>query len=159
MEWLHLTMNAMSVSLVCVDTSTFVYAHTEQDDEKKVACLDWLVALTNRELQRSSLQVANEFSNVLLRKMKAVPSVVVYRLADGIIEMGGFNAGISTIRLCRDVKHETSYSYWDCLLLASAVELGCSHFLSEDMQAGRTVMGVTIINPMVTSPQEILGLN
>jgi predicted nucleic acid-binding protein len=35
--------------------------------------------------------------------------------------------------------------------------LGCSHFLSEDMQHGQIVDGVTIINPFLALPGELLS--
>jgi predicted nucleic acid-binding protein len=44
------------------------------------------------------------------------------------------------------------------LLLASALELGCSHFLPEDLQDGQQIGGLTIINPFLHAPEAILGL-
>lgn len=40
-------------------------------------------------------------------------------------------------------------SYWDALLLATVARAGCSVLLSEDMQDGSTVGGVTVRNPFV----------
>ncbi|MHB1532110.1 PIN domain-containing protein, partial [Acidithiobacillus sp.] len=42
---------------------------------------------------------------------------------------------------------EHCFSFWDALLVATAKEAGVSHLLTEDMQAGRTVLGVRLINP------------
>ena len=47
--------------------------------------------------------------------------------------------------------------WWDCLLLASALELGCTHFLSEDLQDGQVIEGLTIVNPFAHTPEEILS--
>jgi predicted nucleic acid-binding protein len=49
------------------------------------------------------------------------------------------------------------YSWWDCLLLASAIELGCTHFLSEDLHNGQAIEGLTIIDPFAHSPDQILS--
>jgi len=49
------------------------------------------------------------------------------------------------------------FSWRDCLLLGSAVQLGCSHFLSEDLHDGQQFGGVTVVNPFVHDPAEILG--
>jgi predicted nucleic acid-binding protein len=40
-------------------------------------------------------------------------------------------------------------------LLASALELGCSHFLSEDLQDGQQIGDLTIINPFLHAPKNI----
>ena len=48
----------------------------------------------------------------------------------------------------------------DCLLLACALELGRTHFLSEDLQDGRMVedggKSLTLVSPFAHSPQHIL---
>ena len=57
----------------------------------------------------------------------------------------------------RGVRMSTNYSWWDCLLLASALELGCTHFLSEDLQDGHTIEGLTIVDPFAHTPEQILA--
>ncbi|MCZ7673412.1 MAG: hypothetical protein M5U34_42995 [Chloroflexi bacterium] len=47
------------------------------------------------------------------------------------------------------VKAETGYSFYDTLVVTAAIESGCSILLSEDMQDGRIIQGLTIINPFV----------
>jgi predicted nucleic acid-binding protein len=44
------------------------------------------------------------------------------------------------------------FSWWDCVLLASASRADCSVFFSEDLQHGRRVERLTIINPFQTGP-------
>lgn len=38
--------------------------------------------------------------------------------------------------------------YWDALILSVAADAGCTLLLSEDMQHGFAVRGVTIVNPL-----------
>ncbi len=47
------------------------------------------------------------------------------------------------------VKAETGYSFYDALVVTAAIESGCVALLSEDMQAGRNIHGVTIVNPFI----------
>jgi predicted nucleic acid-binding protein len=42
---------------------------------------------------------------------------------------------------------ETGYSYYDCLILAAALESGASRLLTEDLQNGRRVRSLEIVNP------------
>ena len=47
------------------------------------------------------------------------------------------------------IREETGFSFYDALIVAAAVESGCSMLLSEDLQHGRTVQGVAIFNPFL----------
>ena len=43
--------------------------------------------------------------------------------------------------------HATGYSVWDAMILSAALGAGCEALLSEDMQDGHMVEGLTIRNP------------
>ena len=48
------------------------------------------------------------------------------------------------------VRSAGGFSYWDSLIVAAALESGCTELWSEDLQAGRVVEGrLTIVNPLV----------
>ena len=49
-------------------------------------------------------------------------------------------------------------AYWDSVILAAAAEAGCRLLVSEDMQAGFTCGGVTIVNPFAAKPDPALAL-
>jgi predicted nucleic acid-binding protein len=38
-------------------------------------------------------------------------------------------------------------SFWDALLCASSIRMGLSFLLTEDLQDGRSLHGLTIVNP------------
>jgi predicted nucleic acid-binding protein len=44
---------------------------------------------------------------------------------------------------------------FDALLLATALRAGCTLFLSEDLQHGRAIEGITIINPFNLTGAEL----
>lgn len=41
----------------------------------------------------------------------------------------------------------TKYSFYDSLILASALAAGCKKIYTEDLQDGHHIIGLTIINP------------
>jgi predicted nucleic acid-binding protein len=45
------------------------------------------------------------------------------------------------------VAEETGWAFYDCLIVASAAAGGCAALLTEDLQDGRVVRGVSIRNP------------
>ena len=46
-----------------------------------------------------------------------------------------------------DIAEQTGYGFCDCLIVAAAAEAGYRTLYTEDLDAGRSVAGVTIANP------------
>jgi predicted nucleic acid-binding protein len=44
-------------------------------------------------------------------------------------------------------------SYWDALIVATALQQGCTHLLSEDLQAGLLMGGMLVVNPFLLTPE------
>jgi predicted nucleic acid-binding protein len=99
-----------------------------------------------------SSQVINEFINVCIKKS-------ILDLSDTFEKsnkfMGIFRFAVITksdIRLSMDIKKRYKFSYWDSLILASALENSCSILYSEDMQHDQVIEdNLKIINPFETS--------
>lgn len=102
------------------------------------------------------MQVLNEASHVLLRK-KWYDAPAAYAMIDQFAALGDTPVTWSEIALARLLHERFAYSWWECLLLASALELGCSHFLSEDLQDGQVIGDLTIVDPFAHSPEQILS--
>ena len=48
-----------------------------------------------------------------------------------------------------EVRNRYGFSYWDCQIVAAALESGCRLLYSEDMQSGQIIDGrLTIMNPL-----------
>ena len=54
-----------------------------------------------------------------------------------------------------DLQQEIYVSYYDAVLLSSALRAGCTHFLSEDLQHGRLVRTMRIVNSFEEEPGSI----
>jgi predicted nucleic acid-binding protein len=48
-------------------------------------------------------------------------------------------------------------SFYDALLVASALAAGCTMFVSEDLNNGQKIETLTIVNPFITAPEAVLG--
>jgi predicted nucleic acid-binding protein len=53
------------------------------------------------------------------------------------------------------IEEATGYQWFDCLLLASATIAGCGYFLSEDLQHGRLIDDLKVVDPFQISPFEV----
>jgi predicted nucleic acid-binding protein len=147
----------MRVVKVFVDTNVAFYSREDTSDIKASQSQTWLREMAMRNVLCLNLQVLNELTNVLFGKRKQLSSEQVFAAIDKLSIFGSSPVSINTVNLARTLRTTTSYSWWDCLLLVSALELGCSHFLSEDLQDGQRIGELTIINPFLHAPEEILA--
>ncbi|MEM1040708.1 MAG: PIN domain-containing protein [Pseudomonadota bacterium] len=142
---------------VFFDTNTFVYALTAQDTSKAKQCTEWLIAAGNENAAVASYQVANEFINVLFRKFKTWSEDDVFAAAKTILALSRHTVTTNTILVASKIRNTTQYAWWDCIMLACAIEQRCSHFLSEDMAGNTSVLGMAIINPTAMEPETIFS--
>lgn len=54
---------------------------------------------------------------------------------------------VQVLMMALQIKGSRGFSYWDSAIVAAAQALGCDELYSEDMQHGRQIGDVTIINP------------
>lgn len=137
-----------------IDSNIFLYAAEEGVALKSARSGDWLRYLLQTGLGVANLQVLNEVTNVLVKRGGMRPEAI-FSIVDGYALFGSSAINFETVAAARILHFENGYSWWDCLLLASAIELQCRLFLSEDMQDGHRIRGLTIINPFRHSPPQI----
>lgn len=147
----------MPVGEVFFDANVLLYVHDRSETEKVGIASRWLSELSLYAASRTNLQVLNEVANVLHRKRKDLTNEAIFDIIDDFMFLGSDPLTWNEVAAARQLRTTTRYSWWDCLLLASALELGCSHFLSEDLQDGHQIGGLTVINPFLHAPETILG--
>jgi predicted nucleic acid-binding protein len=141
---------------VFIDTNTFIYSNDMLDEAKRSSARSWLGALTVTNAGVTNLQVLNETTNVLIKKAQRFESGDPFEKVDIFADFGSTPLDGQTVTVAREIHLRSRYSWWDCLLLASAINLGCTHFLSEDLNDGQTIQGLTIVDPFAHSPDQIL---
>jgi predicted nucleic acid-binding protein len=55
------------------------------------------------------------------------------------------------------VQDRFRFSWWDALIVAAAKLGACTHLLTEDMQHGQDLGGVTIVDPFRTDPSSLFA--
>jgi predicted nucleic acid-binding protein len=60
-----------------------------------------------------------------------------------------FRIGIEDILAAIDLHRAHQIAFWDGLIVRAALESGCSILYSEDLQAGRKIEGLEIVNPFL----------
>lgn len=142
---------------VFIDTNVLLYAHDRLSPEKANQSKAWLTSLASKGLARVNLQSLNELTHVLLRKKWFDDLSTVYAVVDHFATLGTTPITYKETETARRIHAATRYSWWDCLLLASALELGCKFFLSEDLQDVQAIEGLTIVDPFAHSPEQVFA--
>jgi len=129
---------------IFVDTNILIYFISDEK-KKKLRAKD--VIFSSEDVFISS-QVISEFISVCFSK-NLLKTEEVIALVDDLLDALRF-ASIeeNTIRKALQIRKKAHYSYWDSLVIASALENNCSTLYTEDMQEGQILDGsLTIINP------------
>ncbi|WP_162931577.1 PIN domain-containing protein [Mesorhizobium sp. DCY119] len=141
---------------VFIDSNTFLYTFDVYEEEKRPVAQRWLGYLSDRDCGVTNLQVLNEIANVAIRKSAKFGDTNVFFRIDAFAAFGSNPLRLETAISARAIHLTFRFSWWDCLLLASALELGCKYFLSEDLKDCQVIEGLTIIDPFAHSPEQIL---
>ena len=97
-----------------------------------------------------SVQVLDEFAAVLRRKFRLEWAVIADALADVRTALGPVRPiDVETHLHAVALARSHGFSFYDALIVASALDAGCDTLLTEDLQAGRRVDGLSIVNPFV----------
>ena len=59
------------------------------------------------------------------------------------------HSSVSLYYAALDIQLRYRFSFYDSLIIAAALEAGCSRLYSEDMQHGQRIHGLTIENPFI----------
>jgi len=129
---------------VFLDTNALVY-FISNERKKKVRARE--IIFSSEEVYVSS-QIISEFISVCFSK-KLLSADEIISIVNQLIEALNFVAvEESTIKKALQIKHKLGFSFWDCLVISSALENNCSILYTEDLQEGQIIENtLTIINP------------
>ena len=132
---------------VFLDTNILVYLYSESEvDKRETTC-----NILDNHYCVSSLQAFNEASNVWFKRY-GWDSTKIHEHLDNAELVCDEILTISrnTINHALALKDRYGYSYYDCLMLASALESNCTAIMTEDMSNGQIIDGqLKIVNPFV----------
>lgn len=135
-----------------IDTNIWVYALLESasDSGKQQAALTLLRNLPPAVSINVSAQVINEFHWTLARKYRLADDVVYDKAINGIVAVASavLPLELSTYLDAYGIKERYTFSFWDSLIVASALQAGCTTLYTEDLNHGMIVdKKLHIVNP------------
>jgi predicted nucleic acid-binding protein len=95
-----------------------------------------------------SVQVLNEFTAVSRRKQRRDWREIAEAISDALALVDPPLAlTLDLHAAARALAEEHLLSFYDALIIAAAIEAGCDTLYSEDLQHGRSIGGLAIVNP------------
>jgi predicted nucleic acid-binding protein len=135
-----------------VDTNVLIYAHDIDAGRKHEIAKGVIRELWNERAGLLSIQVLQEFYVNVTRKIAPPLSKVSARSLITSYASWCIETALADISTAFQVEDDSQIGFWDALVIASAARGGAARLLSEDLNAGQTVLGVRIENPFSAIP-------
>jgi predicted nucleic acid-binding protein len=131
-----------------VDTNILVYAEDQDAGRKHEVARDLILDLWNSRGGVLSVQVLQEFYVTVTRKLKKPLSAA--KAAEIVEEYLTWTVVENTKPLLRAalvLQDKAQLSFWDAMVVQAALDARCDRLLTEDLNAGQRIGGLTIVNP------------
>jgi len=129
------------------DTNILLYTLPAPTNTKRNQARDLLIRGARPRAGILLLQSLTEFSHVVARKFGLSITSIRRRVRDwrGAIPVQA--AGEEDLMAALDLVRDHRIGFWDALLCATASRAGLQYLLSEDMEDGRRLGSLRIVNP------------
>ena len=132
------------------DTNVLVYTDDADARPKRERSLDLLVQHRRGRVAVLSTQVLQEYFVASTRKL-GVSVELARRKVALFAQFEVVRIDSAMIVAAIDLHRLHGLAFWDALIIRSALQAGCAVLYSEDLQPGRTVEGLSIVNPFAAA--------
>ena len=134
--------------LTFVDTNVLAYAHDRSETAKQPVARTLLEGLWRDRAGVLSTQVLQELYVVTTRRFDPpLPGAAARELVVLYASWPVVHVDIPLIVAASELEERHTLSFWDALVVEAARRAGATRLVTEDLQAGRTIGGVTVENP------------
>jgi predicted nucleic acid-binding protein len=130
---------------IFIDSNIWCYFFIQDEKEKYKIAEDLFLTKENNTIFVISYQVINEVTNKLIQKKFSTATIeknIEYMYKICTIQ----NFSKEIIMLAFELRGKYSFSFWDSIIVASALNSNCTILASEDMQNGLEISNMTIKN-------------
>ena len=133
---------------IFIDTNILVYAHDLDAGTKRETAKRWVTDLWENRTGVLSTQVLQEFYITLTSKLAAPLSAAAAKkiLRSYLSWEVVVNDGPILLHAI-DIEEANKISFWDALIVAAAYSKNSTMLLTEDLNHGQNIEGITIHNP------------
>ena len=133
-----------------LDTNLLIYACDNTETEKKNFILSFLHNIEIDSNPIISTQTLGEIYNVATKKLRLSKDNAFLICQKYASTFPVYEISTENVLHAMQISKTTQFSYWDSLIVAMAIDTGCSVLYSEDLNPGQQIEGVRIINPFTS---------
>lgn len=138
----------MSAELWFVDTNALVYVFDDDSPRKQKVARELLDKKADRIVM--STQVLSEFYVTVTRKLGRPLAINrAIEVLDALCELPVHTPGTETVRSAVRRSIRSQVSYWDALIIETALAAGATILLTEDLQHGQKFGRLRVTNPLL----------
>ncbi|MFT4242638.1 MAG: PIN domain-containing protein [Acidovorax sp.] len=134
-----------------LDSNVVVYAFDAAGGEKSSIASGIINTALRQGNAIISFQVVQETLNVIGRKFSrvATPKDRKVALEQVLVPLWRIHPSPALYARGLGIQERYGFSFYDSLIVAAALEGGCTRLLSEDMQHGQQIEGLRVENPFL----------
>jgi predicted nucleic acid-binding protein len=131
-----------------VDTSVLIYAHDRSAGRKHSRAQELIRELWQTGEGCLSIQVLQEFYvNITQKVAQPIAPILAAQLIADLSVWQVHRPAVEDVLDAIRLQERHQLSFWDAMIIASALQLGCQTIWSEDLNPGQVFDQVTIENP------------
>jgi predicted nucleic acid-binding protein len=136
-----------------IDSNVIVYRFDSHDIRKQAVAVELLRNALAASDAAISFQVVQEVLNTVTRRLTPPFNADEARqlLSSVLVPLWRVMPTPALYERALDTQSRFRYSFYDSLIIAAALEAGCTRLLSEDLQAGQNVDGLRIEDPFASA--------
>jgi predicted nucleic acid-binding protein len=128
------------------DTNILIYADDNADTQKQLVASKLIANAYVQGNAVISAQVMQEYYNVAVNKLKIEAAFAAQRLRF-FAKFEVVSATPQLVIAATELHRLHQLSFWDAMIVQSAITSGCNTLFSRDMNDGQIIQGVKITNP------------
>ena len=133
-----------------LDTNVLVYSIDSESPEKRQRALELVNRSVTGRTGCISFQVVQETLNVLIRRTETPVDRIRQLLDNVLVPLWQVYPSAVLYEDAISIQSRYGFSFYDSLIVAAALEAGCTRLYSEDMQHGQQIQRLTILNPFIS---------
>ena len=131
-----------------LDSNILVYTDDHDEPAKQAKALNILEETRLASTGVLSTQVLQEYFVAATRRL-GVPAPIAREKVEVLSHYEVVVINVEDVLAAIDLHRLHEFSFWDGLIIRAALASGCSLLFSEDMQHGRRIGGLQVVNPFL----------
>jgi len=129
-----------------LDSNVLIYTDDEGAKAKQAAALSLVEQCQAARTGVLSTQVLQEYFVITTRRL-GVDVQLARRKVELFSRLDMVATAVTDVLAAIDLHRLHGLSFWDALIVRSALQAGCTRLYSEDLQHGRRIDALEIVNP------------